>query len=271
MSFKNIVDIHNHTIHSFDGHYSVDDMCEAAIAKGIRTIALTDHIEMDFFREQNFDKTADESFDDIKRAKEKYKDKIEVLVGVEMGQPTFNVEESIALMNNKDYDVVIGSIHNPRNKLDFYYYDYSKDVDVDELLKEYFDELKIMASWAKFDTLGHITYPLRYIVGEYGINVDLSKYQKDIDEFLSLLAENDKPIEINTSGLRQKIGVTMPNEPFIKRFKELGGKYVTLGSDAHYTEHIGMGIDEGMKLAKECGFDSALIFRHRQPVEIPIE
>lgn len=270
MKFNNFVDMHAHTIHSFDGNYSVDEMVASSIEKGIGTVAFTDHVEMDYFREKAFDKTADESFDDILRAKEQYRDKIEICVGVELGEPTYNITESEALLASKDYDFVIGSIHNLRKTEDFCYLQYQKD-GIYPLLDLYFNEMKLLADWGKFDTFAHLTYPLRYIVGDYGFEVDLARYQSDIDEIFTLLVEKDKPLEINTSGLRQKIGKTLPDEFFVRRFKELGGKHVTVGSDSHFIQHMGAGIEQGMELAKACGFDSVLIFRHRQPVEIPIE
>ncbi len=270
MHFKNIVDMHAHTIHSFDGHYSVDEMIESSIEKGIKIVAFTDHVEMDLFRQNGFDKTADESFADILRAKKQYKDRIEVCVGVEMGEPTYDLAESEALIASKDYDIIIGSIHNLRKTPDFCELNYTKD-DIYPLLDDYFREMKSLAEWAKFDTFAHLTYPLRYIIGENHIDVDMTRYQKDIDEIFSLLVEKDKPLEINTSGLRQPIGRTLPDESYVRRFKELGGKHVTVGSDSHYVEHMGAGIEQGMRIAKNCGFDSVLIFRHRQPVEIPIE
>lgn len=272
MNFKNLVDMHSHTIHSFDGHYPVDELIEVSIHRNLKAVAFTDHVEMDFFREKGFDKTADESFDDISRAKEKYKDKIKVCVGAELGQPLYNVQESEELISSKDYDFIIGSVHNLRGKDDFAVLDYENNsFDIDALLKEYFYEEKLLAQWAKFDTFAHLTYPLRYIQGEYKINVDMTKYQKDIDEIFSLLIQNDKPLEINTSGLRQPIGLTLPDVSYIKRFKQLGGKYVTVGSDSHYTEHMGAGIPRGLEIAKECGFDSVLIFEKRKPAEISIE
>ncbi len=270
--FKNLVDMHSHTEHSFDGHYPVDELVEVSVERGIKAVAFTDHIEMDFFREKGFDKTADESFDDILRAKKKYADKINICVGAELGQAMYNISEAEELINSKKYDIIIGSTHNLRGVDDFACLDYNNEYsDFDKLLKEYFYEEKLLAEWAKFDTFAHLTYPLRYIQGEYKKTVDISKYQKDIDEIFSLLAEKDKALEINTSGLRQLIGLTMPDVSFVKRFRELGGKYVTVGSDSHYTEHMGAGIPRGMEIAKECGFDSVLIFNQRKPIEIPIE
>ena len=116
-----------------------------------------------------------------------------------------------------------------------------------------------------------MTYPLRYIVGKYNIPVDLSKYKDKIDEALKLLAEKDTALEINTSGLRQKLNKTLPDENIVRRFKQLGGKMVTIGSDAHYAEHLGSGIETGMEIAKRCGFDCVTLFQSRHPFEIPIE
>ena len=269
MIFKNFVDMHTHTNNSFDGNYPIEEMCEAAIEKGIQVIAFTDHVEMDYFTEKGFDKDAENSYKDMLRAKEMYKDKIDLCVGIELGEPTYDVEASEALINSRDYDFVIGSIHNLRKTDDFCELKY-EGMDIEALLDKYFCELKLLADWAKFDTFAHLTYPLRYIVGENKIPVNMQKYQKDIDEILSILASKDKALEINTSGLRQPIGITMPDESIVRRFKELGGKMITVGSDSHFTYHLGAGIEEGMKIAKNAGFDSVYVFKKRQPVEIEI-
>ena len=100
---------------------------------------------------------------------------------------------------------------------------------------------------------------------------DPAKYQKKIDQILSLLAEKDKALEINTSGLRQKLKRTLPDESIVMRYKELGGKLITIGSDAHYAKHLGLGIGKAMDMAKRCGFDSVALFQSRNPMEIPIE
>lgn len=269
MIFKNFVDMHTHTNNSFDGNYSIEEMCDAAIEKGIQVIAFTDHVEMDFYTEKGYDKDAENSYKDILRAKEIYKDRIEICAGIELAEGTYNKQVSEDLINSRDYDFVIGSIHNLRNTDDFCFLKYD-GLDIGYLLDTYFEELKLLADWAKFDTFAHLTYPLRYIVGENKIPVNMDKYQKDIDEILSILVSKDKALEINTSGLRQPIGITMPDESIVRRFKELGGKMITVGSDSHFTYHVGAGIEEGMKIAKNAGFDSVYIFRKRQPVEIKI-
>ena len=113
--------------------------------------------------------------------------------------------------------------------------------------------------------------PLVVFVGEHGIEVDMSKFSDKIDEILTLLVENEKALEINTSGLRQKLGTTMPEETVVRHFKQLGGEFVTVGSDAHYAKDIGAGIDVAIEIAQRSGFDCVTLFQNRMPVQIPIE
>ncbi len=85
------------------------------------------------------------------------------------------------------------------------------------------------------------------------------------------MAQNGKALEINTSGLFLALNETLPPESIVKRFKELGGEYITIGSDSHYHNKLGAGIEEGMALAKKCGFEYAAIYQKREPVMLPIK
>ena len=274
MKFKNFVDTHSHTIRSFDGLYRVEELLDSAIEKGIQTVAITDHVEMDWFygHDREYNKTAYNSYADVTKAKKDYEGKIEVLVGIELGEPCYNLPLTEKLLEKQHYDMIIGSLHNLNDWDDFSQLDYvNGGFDIYDMLHQYYHDQKEMVEWGGFDTLAHITYPMRYMVGKYDIHVDKSKIQKDVDELLDLLASKEMPLEINTSGLRQKIGTTLPDIDYIKRFKELGGKYVTCGSDSHTTYDMGAGIEQGWEIAKSIGFDSVLIFRNRKPFEIPIE
>lgn len=272
MTFKNIVDLHTHTDNSFDGNHSTMFLAETAFMKGIRAIAFTDHLEMDAFYKDSFDKTAIQSFFEVAKARSAFSGKLLVCVGAELGQAVYDKAVSEKLLETMKYDFVIGAIHNLPDRQDFYYMDFSDEsIDYMSLLEEYFEwELKL-TQWAKFDTLAHLTYPLRYIVGNYSKPVDMSKFDEIIDEILLTLIKNEKSLELNTAGLRQPIGVTSPDEGILRRYKELGGKLLTIGSDAHYAEHLGAGIDKGYELALKCGFDKIALYQDRTPTLIPIE
>lgn len=271
MDFENIVDLHTHTDHSFDGHYPVCELCDEAINRGIKTIAFTDHLEMDVFYKDNFDKTVAEAFEDISKAKELYKGRLEVLTGAEFGEAVYDKAVSEDILGKYDFDFVIGAIHNLPHKDDFYYMNFEGDMDFYPLLDEYFDLELEMVRWAKFDTLAHLTYPLRYIIGNYGRSVDMSRYSEIIDEILTTLIHNKTALELNTAGYRQPIGIPSPDESIIRRYKELGGELLTFGSDAHYTEHLGADIGRGYELALKCGFDKMTVYRKREPFTVPIK
>lgn len=272
MGYKNIIDLHTHTRNSFDGHYSAMFLCETAFFKGLRAIAFTDHIEIDTYESGNFDITARQSYIDCANARSAFRGKLTVCNGIELGQPTYDIPVAEELLSSFKYDIVIGSVHNLRGGQDFCYLDYDNEAaNYPDLLDEYFDEELGLVKWGKFDTLAHLTYPLRYIIGEQKKPVDMARYTDKIDEILRLLAQSGKALEINTSGLRQPLGTTMPDEYFVRRFREFGGELITVGSDAHFAEHLGANIEDGMALAKKCGFDYIALFNDRLPTLIPIE
>ena len=272
MAFKNLVDLHTHTDNSFDGHHSTMYLAETACLKGLRAVAFTDHLEMDAFFRDNFNRTAIQSFFEVAKARSAFSGKLLICVGAELGQAVYDTALSDKLLSTMKYDFVIGAIHNLPEVQDFYYMDFNDEsIDYMKLLGEYFEwELKL-AQWNGFDTLAHLTYPLRYIVGKYGKSVDMSKYSDIIDEILLTLIKNEKSLEINTAGLRQPIGVTSPDESIVRRYRELGGKLITVGSDAHYAEYLGAGIEDAYELALRCGFDSVAVYQDRVPTLIPIE
>jgi histidinol phosphatase-like PHP family hydrolase len=106
---------------------------------------------------------------------------------------------------------------------------------------------------------------------KFGHLIDLNKFKDQIDEFLTLAAKTDKALEINTAALRQPLNKLSPEVDILKRFKELGGKYVSVGSDAHYTEHLAADIDMAYSAALEAGFDSITFFQKRIPLQMKIE
>ena len=246
MSFKNIIDLHTHTDNSFDGHHSTMFLCETACMKGIRALAFTDHLEMDAFYRDNFDRTAIQAYFEVAKAKSAFSGKLIICNGAELGQAVYDLPVTEKLLSTMNYDIVIGSIHNLPNVQDFYYMDFSDEsIDYYALLDDYFNwELKL-AQWGGFDTLAHLTYPLRYIVGNYGKPVDMTRYSEIIDEILVTL--------------------------IVRRYKQLGGEMITVGSDAHFAEHLGAGIEQGYELALRCGFDKIALYQNRTPTLVPIE
>ena len=197
-----------------------------------------------------------------------------VLVSINgtIGNIAFYSGENVILGKSACYFNLLNGIERKYIKIVLqtdYFLEYTND-NVNNLLERYFTQLYELAVDNRFDTLAHITYPLRYIIGNVTKEIKYDTYKQMIDEVLKVIIKNDKALEINTSGLRQKIGITLPSETIISRFKELGGKYITIGSDAHRWGDVGSGLETGYEIAEKCGFSYVTVFEKRQPVLLPI-
>ena len=91
-------------------------------------------------------------------------------------------------------------------------------------------------------------------------------YREQIDKILRMLILRGKALELNMSGLRAKLKEPMPPVDILKRYKQLGGELITIGSDAHHIEHVGYGIKEGMEILCDAGFGYFAFYRGRKPV-----
>lgn len=277
------IDCHTHTAISPDGSGTVGGLCRRAISLGLEALAITEHVELNRWHSQGYyghgPRNEEEEFEYSKRmeasmkanhsAKDAYGNRLHIISGIELGQiPTdFGLADSVIQDNRLDF--VIASMHELHNKPDFFCLDYQKE-SVPKLLEQYFAEVLQLCQWGKFDVLGHLTYPLRYIVGEAGMTVDLADYEEPIRACLQALVDNGCGIELNTSGLRQAYGKTFPSLEYIKLYRELGGESLTIGSDAHTADDVGYGMKTAVEMAKEAGFSYLCYYLEREPVYIPI-
>ena len=261
--------MHTHSDNSFDGNHSCILLCEGCCANGGKGIAITDHCDIDG-KDYDFRAFSTNQYVEAFKAKEAFKDRLDVLIGIELGQGIFEKEKSKNILNSFKYDFILGSVHNLKDVEDFYFMDY-KNKDVKKLLIDYFEAVLELAKWNMTDSIAHLTYPLRYITGRDGIDVDITEYYDIIDEIFKTIIENKKALELNVSGLYSEIGDTLPGKELIKRFHDMGGKYVTVGSDSHYFDKVCMGIDKGYDILKECGYNQFTVFKNREPILLDIE
>ena len=97
---------------------------------------------------------------------------------------------------------------------------------------------------------------------------DYNEYGELFDTILTKLISKGKGIEINTSPLRSGLADTNPNIQVIKRYNELGGKIITVGSDSHIPEDLGANFEDVINILKEAGFSYYNIFSSRKASEI---
>jgi histidinol-phosphatase (PHP family) len=77
-------------------------------------------------------------------------------------------------------------------------------------------------------------------------------------------------MEVNTSGLRQDVGETYPSAAIVARYRELGGRRVTVGSDSHRIQHFAYGLGEGYRIVEGSGFRALSFRRGDERVEIEL-
>ncbi len=269
--YSHIVDFHVHTDNSYDGNHSATFICERAEFNNLRAIAFTDHCEVDrCIRDFAHERAVFQTFFEIAKVRSAFRGKMLVLNGIELGQPSYAPEIADRILKSQKFDVVLGSIHNLRNGIDPYYVDSFTEKEVNEFLKEYFYEIIKMCEWGDFDVLAHLTYPMRYFFLQSQISVDLNDYKSEVDEILRLIAKKDIALEINTAGLRQPLKKLQPETDVVRRFRELGGKFISVGSDAHYASDLAKGIPEAYKSAVDAGFNSITLFQNRAPIQMAI-
>ena len=123
----------------------------------------------------------------------------------------------------------------------------------------YWDEVLQTVKHGGFDALGHIDFPKRY----YG---EIYYTEEKMNEIFKHLLDKDMVIEINTSSLRKGHSETMPGSELLEIYKTNGGKYVTIGSDAHEVQDLGADISVAQELVKKFELQQ-VYYKERKRIE----
>lgn len=258
-------DMHTHTNNSADCNEPMENTVKSAIEKGIEVLAFTDHCDLTYFDIRDNDKSIGESFKQAESLREKYNDKIKILSGIELGEYVYNKDLGDYMLGKFDYDVVIASLHVRRDNSVFSATDYSKekDEDIRKMLDEYFEDLYELASTMDYDILAHLTIPYRYLNGKYGFRYDSRDYEEIITKILKEVIKRKKALEINTSGIKF-YGMLFPDEWIVEKYYDLGGRLITIGADAHVSQHVGLNFAKAEEYLKKVGFTGYNYFEKRK-------
>jgi len=266
-------DYHVHTNFSTDADRSaaMETMVKSAIKRGLREIVITDHQDyVDDGLIVRFSADLDACMTELLRLKEKYADKINLLLGVEVGITPSQarvIEERFA---KYPIDFIIGSSHDPPVGTPYYFAGYFEGKTKREAFDEYFSQtIANIRSTSGYDVYGHLDYIFRYssVFNAYPENgLNYLDYADAIDEILKELISRGKGLELNTSGFKYGLNTVHPQPDILKRYRELGGEIIVIGSDAHAPEEIANGFDKAEAILKECGFTAYTLFRERKPI-----
>ena len=267
MSLKNynLYDMHMHTHFSGDSEADPFKMAQKAYDLGLSGICFTDHLDIDYQETPGlFDLDIPSYKKEITLVKEQFSDKLDIGWGIEIGLQPYLEAENQAIAAGHDFDFIIGSTHQ-LHKTDIYYPSFYEGKNEDDCYRDYFEEtLKNAQSAVDFDVYGHLDYVVRY-----GPNKNKyyshDKFADVIDEILRTLISRGRGIELNMAGLKYGLGHAHPVMDTLKRYKELGGEIITLGSDGHTPEQIAWEFEKAPAILKEAGFEYFTIFHNRKP------
>lgn len=263
-------DCHVHTKISHDGISSMEDYIKVASNKEVDEITFTEHYDVyDGIKTKL--KTLDvcKYYDEFYRLRSKCDFKFNF--GIEIGlQP--DISDNVKnLVKKFPFDFIIGSSHITCKKdmamdRSFFY-----GITRKEAYLKYFEEvLENILIYDEFDVYGHLDYVVRY--GNYEEKyIEYSEFLEILDAILLSLIRKDKGIEINTSGIRYGLLSPHPNIEIIKRYKELGGKIITIGSDAHRVEDLAKDFKKVYEMLEFLGIKNIAIFHKRQPDFISLD
>ena len=270
-----LTDSHMHTSFSSDSDTPMEAMIQAAIEKGLTSICITDHHDIDFpllFENLDFQLNTPSYIEEFHRLKDCYKDKIDLRIGVELGLMPDTGEKLRAYLNTygHELDFVLGSTHLV-NKVDPYLPEYygSFEKEQDGFLRYFEENMRNLQTFDGMDSFGHYDYAVRYAP-----NKDLyykpSDYTDITDTFLKTLIEKGIALELNTAGLKYGMKQANPHIEILKRYRELGGELLTIGADGHKPEHIGWDFKRAEEILLEAGFAYYTIYRKRRPEMIKL-
>ena len=159
-----------------------------------------------------------------------------VRLGVEVGLRKSARAVNENFIARADFDLVIGSIHLV-DDLDIYYPEFYADKDKATAYKKYFQQMAAEAAVADYDVLGHIDYICRAAPYD-NPEIDYATFAAEIDEVLKIVVDRAKVLELNTRRFDSARAVA-ELIPVYKKYREFGGQFVTIGSDAHRVSAVG--------------------------------
>jgi len=257
-----IVDYHTHTALCKHGEGSLEEYVRKAIDRGLDEIGCSEHIPMpdkfDEVHRMDLEQYYSEYAPEVSRLREKYKNDIRVLRGIEADFFPGTEDWVRGFLKENSFDYVIGSVHflgkwGIDNPVFVHHYE-AKDINA--TYEAYFGAIRGSAQSGLFDIIAHCD-----LVKKFG-----HRPTRDMTEILretmKVIAQHGLCLEINTSGLRKPVQEIYPDESILALAKEFRIP-LTLGSDAHSPDDVGRDFDKAIELIDRYGDGSITVFEQR--------
>ncbi len=263
-----LADQHLHSAHSADSETPMEVQIEAGIEAGLRYMCFTEHMDKDWPEVKDcgvlFELDTDAYYKHYLECRERYKDRVELRFGVEYGFQRHLVQHNTEYVGSHPFDMVIGSQHLV-DGVDVYLPEYFEGMDEKQAYGKYFEALlESICLFDGYDICGHLDYVVRYGPNKNKF-YNYGDYREVVDEILKQLIQRGKGIEVNTAGFRKLGDETNPCTDILKRYRELGGEIITIGSDAHVKTSVAYDFGRAGTMLKELGYEYYCLFKNRFP------
>ncbi len=269
---KILSNFHTHT-RFCDGKDTPEEMVLAAIEKGFKALGFSGHSYFTLDADITMDEHQQAQYrEEILRLREKYKDKIDIFLGIE--------QDSFTPFPPKGYDYVIASVHSVLKDGVFCQVDYSLERMQENLLRswggdmsayerDYFEEVsRLLEKVPDADIIGHID-----LITKYDEKLGITRspaYFELAKRAVHRLAKYGKPFEVNTGAIGRGMRTTpYPSREILSEIRAAGGRIV-INSDCHNKDFLDCGFDLAVALAKECGFEKHSVLTKEGWKEIPL-
>lgn len=239
-----IYDTHLHTCFSHDSQMSMADVRKKMQQINIG-VTITEHLDLNFPEPKAFKLDVAGYFNQYEQFRNEY-----LLMGVEIGMGLEDVTAYRQMIETYAFDYVLGSIHVV-DHVDIYDAQFYVHKTKEEVYSRYLDTtIECLEVYDYIDSLGHIDYIAR-CASFPDRELHYSDFADRLDRILATLASKEKCLELNTRRLGDPAAAASLL-PIYKRFRELGGRWITIGSDAHQPNDIGKHFATAMQLAECC-------------------
>ena len=264
---KKIYDQHVHSYYSFDSKQTIEEYLDKGNTLNLENFVLTDHLDLNYL-----DKGKDISFDIDKQHQEldnlqRQYPNIKILKGIEIGYKPSEINRILAIIKYYKFDLINLSLHES-DGIDYYFVEEFRKNGLKETLKLYFQrELEAIENFHDYDVFCHLDYGFKtaYLSDN---STKIEDYEEIITKIMNELIKEDKALEINIKA--QSVLPIEHTQYILRLYKKLGGKYLTLSTDAHDVTKFYEGYDKYLKIIKDEGFTHLTYFINRQKHLYPL-
>jgi histidinol-phosphatase (PHP family) len=266
-----LYDQHLHTWFSVDSQSDPAENARQAMELGMAGLTFTDHFDSHPTEWPLCKYDYDAIASAVSGLRARYGDRLFIGHGIEVCYQPEQMDMILGFLESHRFDLVLLSVHWFKGKA-LHEREHWAGLNAATGTREYLETVLDAACFVldlkrrglrPFDVLGHLDLVKRY-TQRYFEQFDIRSCGDLVDEILRTCIEADLVPEVNLSTLLQSLPEPCPADWVVARYVELGGRTMTLGSDAHRPEHVALGIAEAADKLRRQGIESLAVFNSRQ-------